>query len=382
MVHLMMSCNVAPTALRVSAALYPFWNFRGHLSEGRAWLEKALAADSVDATTKIDGLLAIAGLAALQGDNTAARTVAEEALAQAFAHRYGFGEARALFLLGIAAEWRGDVDLAAAHYRESLRRRDELGAPHWTALSLAALADVVYLQGDLNEAQSLAGEGLALARATGHAWTEALALGVLAQIAIDRGEYAEAMRLCRENLAVSRTLGDQRGVAGVLGTLAGLLLAGWRPVRATHLLAAARAIADRIGLAHVAHTLYYERVLAAARAAQDESVFAAAWTEGLTLPLEQAVVDAFTEAELVASQAAAAASRDTELTEREVEVLRLLAAGYTDREIGEALYISHRTVNAHVAHIFAKLDVHSRAEAAVEAVRRGYAAAVNVKIEK
>ena len=52
------------------------------------------------------------------------------------------------------------------------------------------------------------------------------------------------------------------------------------------------------------------------------------------------------------------------LTPREFEVLRLLARGMTDREIADALFISHRTVNAHVASILAKLSVSSRRDAA------------------
>lgn len=61
----------------------------------------------------------------------------------------------------------------------------------------------------------------------------------------------------------------------------------------------------------------------------------------------------------------------SQLTQRELEVLGLLAEGYTDRKIAEALTISHRTVNRHMFNIFVKLDVPSRAAAAAHAVRRG-----------
>ena len=59
------------------------------------------------------------------------------------------------------------------------------------------------------------------------------------------------------------------------------------------------------------------------------------------------------------------------LTPRELDVLRLLVEGRSDREIGEALFIGTRTVQTHVSNLFAKLGVNTRAEAAAVAVRRG-----------
>jgi DNA-binding CsgD family transcriptional regulator len=52
-------------------------------------------------------------------------------------------------------------------------------------------------------------------------------------------------------------------------------------------------------------------------------------------------------------------------------VLRLLAAGRTDREIADALFVSRRTVNSHVANILGKLGVHSRQDAVAQARQRG-----------
>jgi DNA-binding CsgD family transcriptional regulator len=60
-----------------------------------------------------------------------------------------------------------------------------------------------------------------------------------------------------------------------------------------------------------------------------------------------------------------------QLTNREREVLCLLASGHTDRRIAESLTISPRTVNRHMSNIFAKLAVLSRTAAAVHAVRNG-----------
>ncbi|MGD8997934.1 MAG: response regulator transcription factor, partial [Anaerolineae bacterium] len=59
-----------------------------------------------------------------------------------------------------------------------------------------------------------------------------------------------------------------------------------------------------------------------------------------------------------------------ELTEREIEVLQLAGKGITNREIADRLSISHRTVQAHLSHIFSKLGVGSRTEAVVFALRK------------
>ncbi len=62
---------------------------------------------------------------------------------------------------------------------------------------------------------------------------------------------------------------------------------------------------------------------------------------------------------------------DLSLTKRELEVLRLVAEGHTDREVAETLIISPRTVNRHLSNIFVKIDVPGRAAAVAYAIRQG-----------
>ena len=69
--------------------------------------------------------------------------------------------------------------------------------------------------------------------------------------------------------------------------------------------------------------------------------------------------------------AAGMSGGDVQLTPREIEVLRLIADGKSDREIGEALFISRATAARHAANIFLKIDVNSRTAAAAYAFRHG-----------
>ena len=119
-----------------------------------------------------------------------------------------------------------------------------------------------------------------------------------------------------------------------------------------------------------------EQALAAARATLGQEDFAAAWARGHERPLPDVIAVA---AQLkIASPAPVSRNMDVQETDRpsglsprELDVLRLLVAGQTDREIADTLFISPRTASKHVGAILAKLDVASRGDAAVFTVRHG-----------
>jgi DNA-binding NarL/FixJ family response regulator len=118
----------------------------------------------------------------------------------------------------------------------------------------------------------------------------------------------------------------------------------------------------------------HEQIIGQAREALGEARFNAVFARGQVTALQEAY------AEAMAALATAASSTVDEdlspaaalgLTPRELEVLRLLADGMSDREIAAALFLSPRTVGWHVNHLLTKLDVPSRAAAAAMAIRRG-----------
>jgi len=115
--------------------------------------------------------------------------------------------------------------------------------------------------------------------------------------------------------------------------------------------------------------------LRAARAQLGDEAADAAWSAGAQLPIEQAVAAA-----RLALAAPGGPRRPTArrklpggLTEREAEVLRLVARGQTNRQIAEELVLSERTVAHHLDRIFTRLGVASRAAAASFALRHGLA---------
>jgi DNA-binding NarL/FixJ family response regulator len=75
--------------------------------------------------------------------------------------------------------------------------------------------------------------------------------------------------------------------------------------------------------------------------------------------------------DLAALTKAKSGNREHVLTDRELEVLRLVARGKSNKEIARALYVSERTIDRHVSNIFTKLDVHSRAAATAFAYENG-----------
>jgi DNA-binding NarL/FixJ family response regulator len=116
-----------------------------------------------------------------------------------------------------------------------------------------------------------------------------------------------------------------------------------------------------------------DRALAPARRALTEAVQAAAWARGQAMPLEQVVAEALEPVDALPDRSAGGRRLPEGLTAREAEVLRLVTAGHTDRQIAAALTLSEGTVGRHLANVYNKLGVSSRAAATAFALRRGLA---------
>jgi DNA-binding NarL/FixJ family response regulator len=148
------------------------------------------------------------------------------------------------------------------------------------------------------------------------------------------------------------------------------------------LLGAATRVREATGIKVEPHNLArYERSLAAVRGILGDEAFAAAQDAGRALPIEEAIAAADA---IFAAQSVAAPEPGSPpvvedpgaragLSPRELEVVRLVAEGRSNQEIGDALFISQGTARTHVQHILTKLGLDSRAAVAAWAVRHGLA---------
>ena len=359
--------------LRLLTPIFQYWIHGPYHAEIRRWLEAVLrAAPDAPVAVRVDALYIAAMATSFLGDGSAAVAYAEEGLALARELNDPFALGRAHYVVGVARAFSGDVGRAAVAYEEAVSLLRTTGVTSWGAMALAELGDTRLMTGDVAAAVPLLDEALALLRRIESPLGIALTLGERAHAARLQGDQVLAGRLFAESIAVAEEIGSQRLLRGGVAGQAGVALALGQPERAVRLLGAVEAESETRGVGRIAHAAHTQRIAADARARLGESAFAAAWNEGRSLRFADALADALTIASSV-GKSPQPVPRETVsgLTQRELDVLRLLAEGNSDREIGEALFIGARTVQTHVANLFAKLGVNARAEAAAVAVRRG-----------
>ncbi len=358
----------AQLSLRFGAALGGFWHMRGHLSEGKRWLEAALAKGDAPSVARVRALAKASWIAWEQTELERAIALGEEGLKLARALEDEEGAAATLFNLGVAVMIRGELERATAHFEESLPLFRELGDKWGLANSLDCLGLLTMFRGDYERAKALIEEGLAVSRESGDVYGSSLALNQLALMALLQRDYGRTQALCKESLELSRRSGMLHNVAFALHTSAALAGSRGQPVRSARLWGAAEALREAIGTAFSPMEVrVYEPYMAAARDQIATTTWEAAWEAGRAMATEQAVRQALSEEQPASAKTCApAAQRGSEppggLTSRQREVAALVTQGLTNRQIAKELSISEHTVANHIAKILRKLGLGSRSQ--------------------
>jgi predicted ATPase/DNA-binding NarL/FixJ family response regulator len=368
-------------ALRLAGALGRFWRTRGYLAEGSVWLERALAAgEGAPAAYRAKALIAAGVLSRMRGDIGNTLRMLNEGAALARASGDDQLTAGTLIELGTATHVAsGDPGQTEALWNEALalyrRAGDRLGVDR----CLHNLGEIARGRGDYQQALASYEASLPVVRELGDQVGLGTVLMNLGATTRALGDLDRATAVYGEALAIHRAIGDVRGITCILYGLAGVILDRGHAEQAARFQGAAAALAEVAGaVLDPVDTDQIERDVKAVRNQLGEAAFEVTWMAGRTLPLETALTAALESAGALEPAVDQAPSNRTTvgygLTERELEVLRLVVAGRTDREIAEALFIGHRTAQTHVANILAKLGVNSRTAAATAAIAAGIVA--------
>jgi ATP/maltotriose-dependent transcriptional regulator MalT len=343
---------------------------RGDFAAAELGLREALAIDRVLGGAATAGIAtALLGeLEAVTGRFDEAETRLRPFLERASATGDGMGLPFAYLALACLLLGRGRPDEAAALLDPLLELLTPLGVPLYVSAGLAVRGAAYLAAGEETAAEAALREAKRLAASIGNPRIGGQAVHHLAELARRRGEDDRAEDLCHEALALRAPAGVRPGVAESLEALAALAARGESPTEATRLFGAASALRAGMGLARwpVDQEPYEAAVLGVRRTLGDDR-FAAAWAQGEALSLEEAVA--------YVSRARGERKRPSSgwasLTPTELEVVKLVATGLTNPEVGQRLFIGRGTVKTHLAHVFTKLGVGTRAELAAEATRRG-----------
>jgi len=365
--------------VRMVSALFLFWFVRGHLREGLDWLERALIhGDDAPAPDRARVLVGAGMLAHFMADDVRAVPRLEAGLTRFRELADDWGQAFSLIILGLVSEDSGEYERAAAQFERGLAHAESANDAIAAGLALFHLGIVTWGRGQRARAAELVTEALRRQRAIGDlVYGGAESLTFLGLLACEQGDVSRSAALQRESLSLQQGVDSVEVIATTIANVAILAAATKRPAVAARLFGAATAHRAAIGNPFkLPESEVYQRTIDRVRAALSENDFAAHRDAGRALSLTDAVADAFAALDDIEHQAArtGAAKAPTEtfgLTSRELDVLRLLVEGRGDKEIAEALFISPRTAQGHVAHIFAKLDVNSRTAAVATALRAG-----------
>jgi predicted ATPase/class 3 adenylate cyclase len=207
----------ADAALALSANLAWFWHYRGFVSEGRTWLDRALAlASGTTSPGRTAALLGAATLADVQSDTDRTAELAAEALTATQCTGDRASETYAHLLLGLSARDCGDSEAGQQRLEEAHALALQTG-DRWTeALSCLNLAGTPWNQGDYKRTAALLDAGLAAAEAAGDAWVITSARSVRGLLASDQGDPAKAIALLEESLAQQRVYRDPIGAQSSL----------------------------------------------------------------------------------------------------------------------------------------------------------------------
>ncbi|WP_327656558.1 ATP-binding protein [Streptomyces sp. NBC_00483] len=278
---------------RLAGTLWFYWVGCGLLSDGRYWVDRALAAVPGPHPERLKALWVGGYIAILQGDARPAAVMLTECRAESLRADDDAAYAYATHRLGCAALMRDQHATAERYFRASLASYAELGELDSNVMmARIELAMALAFQGDLAAAVPLCEEARATCEEHGERWAKAYALYVLAFAAWAGGRSEEATRLAGDCLVINYEFRDLVGVVLPVEVIALLWASRGDCEQAAVLQGAARRIWDRVGLPLFGSVYFnapHDTAVALARETLGDQGYEAAFERGGGLGLEEVV---------------------------------------------------------------------------------------------
>lgn len=296
-----------------------------------------------------------------QGEIAAADAVAAMAV-EASAEIQGIQLGWAYWIVALAALASGDVERA--------KQANDIAAPLMDFQPDGANAgwhlnvEIALALGDLDGARRWADDAVvATSQRTAHA---VMALAARARVASAEGRLDLAEEDAHRALAIIACAEVYLYLPDILERLAEVAAGVESLCAATRLCGAANGARERFGvLRFKVHEPEYNTSIAALRKSLGDTDFDAAWAEGAALSTEEAIAYA----QRGRGSRKRPSSGWASLTPTELDVVRLVSEGLANKDIATRLFISHRTVQTHLTHVYTKLGLTSRVQLAQEAAK-------------
>ncbi len=367
-------CETAEVAFHLPAAhgllgLWPVWSGRLDRTRHHARRAVELGRQVGRPVWEAIGLAGLGAADVLQGDHGRAQDWLSEALEvlRGRALRGSEYEMWSRTWLALSAYASGDLETARAAAAEIVRIGHGSGDRWNEAIGEWMLGVVAHGQGRPDDARAHRESSRALSTDPRFPFPLGRSSLGLAALAREDEDLERAWELTHDGLEILDGYGDRVGAAAALEQIADLAVALGEPERSLRLLAASQRFHSETVIARFPlEAERFDSACRTARAALEPGDATACWEEGGQLSLADAVAYARRgRGERQRPQIGWAS-----LTPVERDLVRLVAQGHTNAEIGQRLFISVNTVKKYLSHVYTKVDVDGRADLAAEVARR------------
>ena len=351
--------------LQIIGDSYVYWFQRGYVSEGICRTRSLLEVSDADDPTIARGWasLAFAWFLKFQGRDRDAIAAARECLVIGRTAGDLRLEAFGQFTLGSCHRTLGEFECALSRWDRALPAFRELGDDPMIVRVYGQIATLLTVKCDLERARTMGERGLAIAREGDLGLALALVLNVLGHVELAANDFSRAEGYLRESLSIYRDLGSIWAMSELLRAIADVARHrdALEDAVVLHIVSCSLPKLSGSDAGSNIHSFGTDDELESLRTRMSSARYELALERGRAMSIDEAVSLALTVGVDVADT-------DPELpgslTPRELEVLKLVAAGRSNREVAAELYVGVRTVERHVANIYDKIGVHNRTEAA------------------